>query len=288
MPVFQDPVPEGHFNEITIPLKRVQNLFLIEATIDSIHGNFIFDTGAPHLVLNKTYFRNGKRSESNTYGITGGGDNVMNTKVDSLSLGDLYFTKVDADIVNLGHIEDARGVKILGLLGANLFLDLVIEIDVKENTLHLYRPAYYDSLMTTAGTVADMELPLEIENDIIFMPAVCAEKKMRFCLDTGAETNILGNTVSNKVLKLFSLTTRTSLGGSSNQNMSVLNGQISAIAIGDSVFEKMPFVLTNLSYLIAAYDTQFDGVLGYYFLSQGRILIDSRKKKLMMYFYNAN
>ncbi|MBK7441147.1 MAG: hypothetical protein IPI65_06360 [Bacteroidetes bacterium] len=53
---FDDPIPQGEFDELFIPLKRVQNLFLIEARVDSLVGNFILDTGAPHLVLNKTYF----------------------------------------------------------------------------------------------------------------------------------------------------------------------------------------------------------------------------------------
>ena len=112
---FDDPIPQGDFDELFIPLKRVQNLFLIEARVDSLVGNFILDTGAPHLVLNKTYFSGGRLAEGNTasYGITGGGSTVLNTTIDSLILQELFYTNVDADIVNLGHLEDARGVKIL-------------------------------------------------------------------------------------------------------------------------------------------------------------------------------
>ena len=46
--------PQGDFETLVIPLKRAQNLLLVEAKVDSIEGNFILDTGAPYLVLNKT------------------------------------------------------------------------------------------------------------------------------------------------------------------------------------------------------------------------------------------
>src|SRR5215207_700895 len=40
-----------------IPFNRVGNLIVIKAKVDTTEGNFILDTGAPHLVLNLTYFR---------------------------------------------------------------------------------------------------------------------------------------------------------------------------------------------------------------------------------------
>ncbi len=49
--------PKGNFDTLKIPLKRIDNLLLMEAEVDGLRGNFIFDTGAPGLVLNTTYFR---------------------------------------------------------------------------------------------------------------------------------------------------------------------------------------------------------------------------------------
>ncbi len=63
---YEDPKPQGNFEKLIIPLKRAQNFFLIEARIDTLVGNFILDTGAPQLVLNKTYFHKWKLSEGTT------------------------------------------------------------------------------------------------------------------------------------------------------------------------------------------------------------------------------
>ncbi len=290
IPVIRDPEPQGNFDHITIPLRRVQNLFIIEARVDSMQGNFIFDTGALHLVLNKTYFRNGKKSDASNYGITGGGEQVMTSRVDTLSLGTLFYTDIIADVVNLGHIEDARGIKILGLLGADLFSGLVMEIDVAASVLRLYKPCCFESNFQKNDSLYSgvAEWPVEAVNDIIFVQASAAGKDLRFCLDSGAETNVLSNAVSNKILKTFSLTTRTSLGGSGSQDISVLNGKLASILVGDKEFRDMPFVLTNLFYLQEVYATVFDGVLGYYFLSKGKVIIDPVQKKLIMYFYKDN
>ncbi|MEZ5173535.1 MAG: hypothetical protein R2850_08510 [Bacteroidia bacterium] len=61
--MYPDPVPEGEIQSLTLPLKRAGNLILLEVMVDGVRGNFILDTGAPHLVLNTTYFR-----KLNTYG----------------------------------------------------------------------------------------------------------------------------------------------------------------------------------------------------------------------------
>ncbi|MFI5172840.1 MAG: hypothetical protein ACHQFW_10640, partial [Chitinophagales bacterium] len=289
IPALSDQPPQGNFEKLVIPLKRVNNLFLIEARIDTVKGNFIFDTGAPKLVLNKTYFRSGKLlAGTSSYGISGGGEQVLHQNIDSLIIDDLFFTGVDADVVNLGHIENAKGVKILGLLGANLFTGMEMEIDIEHGTLTVYKinmegnRLYADD---TTSAVADINMEIEVDNNIIFLEASVAEKKLRFCLDTGAEINVLSNTVNNKVLNHFSLTNRTSLGGSGSQSVNVLNGKLDMLIIETDTLREMPFVLTGLSHLQMVYNTNIDGILGYQFLAKGRVVINVEKRNLLMYFY---
>lgn len=284
---FNDPKPQGEFDVLAIPLKRVQNLYMVEARVDSLVGYFILDTGAPHLVLNRTYFNKGRTAPGATqYGINGGANTVLNTVVDTLSVGELFYTLVDADIVNLGHLENARGVRILGLLGASLFSSMEMELDLLHDIMYLYRLDDQGNRLAPAdSTLPDLEIPLEVDNNILFLYGRIAGKKMRFCLDTGAERNVLSNTVSNKVLSHFSLTTRGQLAGSGNSATPVLNGIIDSVSIGSSTFGNMPFLLTNLSYLELVYNTTLSGIMGYDLLIQGRTVINMRKKKLTMYFY---
>lgn len=282
-----DPLPQGNFDVLAIPLKRVQNLYLIEARIDSVIGNFILDTGAPRLVLNKTYFATGRPAPGSAqYGITGGSNTVLNTTVDSLIISELFYTRVDADIVNLGHLENARGVRILGLLGASLFNQMEMELDLGNDLLYLYKlDEKGNRLVNTDTMIADLVLPLENYNDILFAEGKIGNKKLKFCLDTGAEKNVLSESVSNKVLSHFSLTKSGNLTGSGGSGTLFLNGVIDSVEIGGQSFKNMPFLLTNLSYLELVYGTSLNGILGYDFLSKGKVRINVKKQELSMYFY---
>ncbi len=288
-PIFDGAIPMGDFERLEIPLKRINNLFLIEARIDSLEGNFIFDTGAPKLVLNKTYFRNWKLSNGSTaFGIGGAASQVFQQSIDSLVIGELYFIDLDADVVNLGHIETAKGVKILGLLGANLFTDMEMVIDERNSVLILYKLDKEGERIFKGDTetlIPDIEIPVELYNDIIFFNGEAGGKKLRFCFDSGAEINVLDNTVSSKVLNHFTLTNRAVLGGSSDQNVGVLRGELDFLIVDNDTLKNMPFILTGLSNLELVYNTVLDGILGYPFLAKGKVVINTKKKKLYQYFY---
>lgn len=284
--------PEGDFEVLVVPLKRAQNLLLVEATVDSISGNFILDTGAPYLVLNKTYFRKGKiKDGTRANGVTGGVSTVTHTVIERLDIQKLFYTSLQADLVNLGHIEDGKGVKILGLLGASLFNELEMEIDIDKNVMYLYKLNKLGERISSAAQVsavkADLQIPLEIEGNIIFLDASVGGSKLRYCLDTGAEINVLSNEVPKKVLQHFKLTSRNALTGTSNQKVEVFGGELDELIIGNQTFENVQTIVTGLAGLKSVYNTNLDGILGYNFLVQGRVIINYKKKQLTMYFYHT-
>ena len=131
--------PECEETVVTIPLKRAGRLLMIEAEVDSIKGNFIFDTGAPYLVLNKTYFRDYKNRKKGTASGIAGSEAVQSVLLDHLQFRGITYHNLDADLANLGAIENVRGIKILGLLGFNLFKEFEMEIDVRNGVLKLYK-----------------------------------------------------------------------------------------------------------------------------------------------------
>lgn len=288
-----DPKPLGDFEEVVVPLIRVQNLFLVEATIDSVSGYFVLDTGAPGLVLNKNYFDGSKMAEATaSYGVTGGGQPVYRYTADSLAIKSLHYKYVRADLVNLGHLENARGVKILGLLGTNLFTELEMELDLRRNVMKLHRTdkkgnvLHPGRLMEQQERKEDLSLPFDIVHDLMFVKGNVGKKTLRFCVDTGAEVGVLSNRVGNKVLDHFQLRSQTTLKGSADKSMKVLNGNLMLLEFEGADFKGMPFVLTNLQSLEAAYGTVLNGLLGYDFLYRGVTVINFRKKTINMYFYN--
>lgn len=286
------PRPEGDFERLVVPLKRAQNLLLVEVRIDSMVGNFILDTGAPHLVLNKTYFRKGKEKDgARADGVTGGATAVTHTIINRLEIQELFYKSIPADMINLGHIEDGKGVKILGLLGGSLFDDMEMEIDVNRNVMYLYKLNKNGERLATSTEAELMkpglQIPIEIVNSVIFLNGSVGGSKLRFCLDTGAEINVLSNEVPRKVLQYFQLTSRNSLTGTGNQRVEVFGGELAELTIGDHSFQRVQTILTGLAGLQNVYNTSINGILGYNFLAEGRVIINYKKKQLTMYFYNT-
>src|SRR5215210_6965712 len=67
-----------------IPFSRAGNLIVVQARADTIDGNFILDTGAPHLILNLTYFREypaTQQPDAEQNSVTGAGPAVVKTSV---------------------------------------------------------------------------------------------------------------------------------------------------------------------------------------------------------------
>lgn len=287
-PVFPD--SEGDWLQLTIPLKRVGNLFLLEAKVDSIEGNFILDTGAPNLVLNQTYFRNAKMSDGTTAsGIGSSNNNVKRFHTDSLAIGELVFKKIIADVIPLGHLENMRGIKVIGLLGAGLFYNLEMEIDAYNSVLTLYKTDKQGNRLVinenTSVVIPDLLIPMQLFNNVLLINGKINGKNLKFVFDTGAEINVLDNNVHDKVLEYFTLTTRKILSGSTNSKIEVLNGEIQELEIGLKHFKNIPFVVSDLSNLQSVYGLNIDGILGYDIIVKGKIVINMKQKLFVMYLY---
>ena len=271
---FPDPLPQGNATMITLPIKRAGNLLLVEVKIDTMVGNLILDTGAPHLVLNKTYFRHYPGyGEVTAGGITGSAGSGMQTVVQKLDFGnELYFSKVDADMVPLGHLESKKGIKILGLLGLNLLKHLDVIIDFREGRLILFRcnrGGQRTGNDTLGPAVSEATvLRLAAHPSIMLVSGLIAGKHLKFCIDTGAETNVLSSSLSKKVLSEFVLERRMKLSGSGSIQKEVLYGRINSLTIGGKEYGFTPTTLVNLSQMSMSYECIIDGMLGIDFLSQ--------------------
>jgi predicted aspartyl protease len=254
-----------------IPFRRVGNLILLQATADTTTGNFLFDTGAPGLVLNLTYFRQYQKSEVEDRGsVSGAVIGAAQTTIDQFSFGGLAFRKVAADIINLGHIEDRRGIKILGLIGVSFFKDAEVIIDYEKEVLYVHRIAkservtYRHPLLDTARClVLNFNL---IDNKIIVRTRL-GKRAMKFFIDTGAESSVLDSRLPNTVFDNMTITGRTKVVGTGNRMAEALYGNLRNMQIGTETLASLPFVVTNLENACISEVCCIDGILGFSFLS---------------------
>lgn len=286
-PVFKKP---PYINQVaddeltfTIPLKRAGKLILMEAVVDGISGNIILDTGSTSLVLNSMYFRHGRQQRGLVAGgITGSTGIISQSHVESMIISNMHFHDFESDITDLGHIEAARNIKILGFAGLCLFPEFEAVIDLHSSVMELHRLDYRGNRLAEPEKKPnyDIELPVRIESHIVFIDGLINKRKLTFCLDTGAESNVLSIHLPNRVLNTVSITRRANLRGAAAQQVEVLYGTMDDFSIGKQKFEGMNTIITNLNTMSHAYGTRIDGMLGCDFLEKGTFHINLKKKIL--------
>jgi predicted aspartyl protease len=262
---------------VTIPLKRAGRLLLIEGVIDNVPGNFILDTGASGMVLNKTYFRSTMTfDQEEGGGVTGSTDIVARMRVKKLVISDMTFFNISADVIPLGHIENRRGVKILGLFGMSLLRNHEIVIDVSKNELQIFR---LDKAGLRIGQRApqpqfDITRKIEVFHQVMFVKASIGGKMHDFCLDTGAESNVFSIDADKKVLATISITRRSALSGAGENRGEVLFGTLNEFSMGNHQLAPMETIVCSLTSMAQKYAYSIDGMLGFDFFAKGKIFIN--------------
>ncbi len=275
--------PLGDFQSIIIPLKRAGHLFLIEASIDDQVGNLIFDTGAAGLVLNKTYFRKYACLEKTAGGgVTGSLTKIYQIVVKRIDISGMYYENTDADITDLGHIENRRGVKILGLFGLNMIDNFEVIFDANRSELQLYRIDKQGNRLNAKPSEVkfDFTQKIETQHNIMLIQGKIGDKTLNLCLDTGAESNVISNSVPKKVMNTIHINRRSVMGGAGAATVEVFYGTMNEFEFGNHQFGSMETIVTSLDAICESYGCSIDGLLGYDFWQKGVFCFNFEKKEI--------
>jgi predicted aspartyl protease len=288
-PISIDQIISGDSSSCVIPFTRAGNLILIRARVDTTTGNFVLDTGAPRLVMNIIYFRRyATACDIHLGGITGTADMACRTTVDSLGFGPVRYSRVEAELVDLSPIEDKKGVKILGLLGLELFQRFEMIIDYSTQLIYLHQiprrnPIPYHNPQL-AYTTAYHTIPVRIEDGKLIVPGYIHGRKLKFIVDSGAETSVLDSRLPDIVLKAVTITRRVTLTGVGPGKTDSFYGSVEGLRIGNWDVDSLPVLITNLQSMRDAYeDSGLNGMLGFDFPSLHKIGFNFVDRKMYIW-----
>ena len=277
-----------------IPFKVIDHLIVVEAELLNKKGNFIIDTGSESLILNKVHFPNNhsfiKKKASST-GIIKVIDNPFETRLKEFTLQNVTLKNKASDVIDLSHIEKAKKVRLLGIIGYNILKDYEVFIDLHLNQLTLTKVDKDGNKLSDkvyAEKIVD-SLNFTLRKHTIVVNATINDQKLRFALDSGAEYNLLSKDVNKKVLKYFIPKKRLKLNGMSKKSVEVLAGNLHRVKLSETIyFGPMYTMLTNLRKVNEVFGTRIDGILGYELLEQKRTIINYKKQKLYFINYPLN
>lgn len=274
-------------NTIYIPFTLAGRLIAVEARVDTFIGTFVIDTGAERLLLNKKYFgRNNVNSSTvSAIGNTGAVADVDKRWVDTLHWDNLFFKNVEANIVDLTHIEQKKKIKLIGILGFNVFKDFEIFLDFQLKQVILTR---LDRKGFRIDSTAIWEVPYDsldfkMARHLIVLKGQVGDQNLKFGLDSGAELNLIDRRVKRKILDQFEIVKRVRMLGAGQNKIEVIAGNLNQVKVGNQFSEQMRTLLTNLSEMNMNFGIRLDGILGYEFLSSRRTLINYKRKKLFFF-----
>lgn len=277
------------FKSIVIPVKRAGKLILLDAIADSVSGALILDTGSAGLVLNSIYFRNGRqKSGSQSAGITGKIEEIKQLQIGKLQFDDVFYENIKADLTDLGHLEQARKTKILGFFGLCMLKDFEVVLDLKNNVIELHRLDDQGVRLSNKPIPApDLQLPVFNYNNVFFIEGRIANKRLSFCLDTGAESNVLDHYLSDKILNTVTIVKRSTLRGVGEQHTEVFYGLMNDFSLGNQSFASMQTIITSLAKMSESYGIETDGMLGCAFFEQGVFYLNMRNNVLGIIFHKT-
>lgn len=269
---------------VRIPIYKLNRLILIKGQANGESGYFIFDTGAPGLILNEAHFDDYMLDpERSITGVNGEVHEAKTLHVHNLTLGEVKFKYQNADIVDLSHIERKRNVKILGLLGVSLFKGLEIEIDLKKHLLTVYKTSKEYNEQDFSGSIT---MPFKYNGSLIEIEGQINDKSYRIAFDTGAETLLMDaqilsrDNISTKVLSSNKLLSTD--GSKSN----LILRQLDKINIGLNL-EEVKMVARDL-HKLRSFGLHVDGLIGYDLLAAGVIKINFRTRHIHINPYQNN
>jgi predicted aspartyl protease len=173
-------------------------------------------------------------------------------------------------------------VKILGLFGMSILKNLELVIDLRNNELQLLKLDKNGNRLEVNFPKVKFDLVQKVEEyrNIMFVKATVGGKILDFCLDTGAESNVISIDAPKKVLNSITITRRSSLNGVGTTEGEVLYGTLNDFVLGARQIGSMETILCSLTAMSRKYAYPIDGMLGYDFFAKGKIYINLVKKEM--------
>ena len=262
---------------------NAQPLILIPAIINQQNSyEFILDTGASISIVTPEIAEGlgiKKTGEDEGHG-AGGKIKISLGKIDSLAVGTCQIDNLEIGISEeLNQIAKVMGVKIDGNIGYDFLQNFRITIDYKQLKLSLSKfelEAFGDEVFQEVNfKIANPEKPL-----ILISALVNGKDNFQFALDTGASNCVISNQLAG-IIGLQMSENISMMGAGGGVKASI--GTLESLQIGKAELENVSVAIADFFESLSQYvGNQIDGIIGYNFLREFKVMIDYPKEILVL------
>jgi predicted aspartyl protease len=261
-----------------------QPLILLPVHVNE-HGpfDFILDTGAGTSLLSTEL---AKQLDVKIIGSkeghgAGGKVAVSLARVDSLAVGEMRLQTVDVGIVDLASIGRAVDAKIDGDIGYNFLKQFRVTVDYHHSVIRLEDPKRIEHFASGGKTKMPIRLANPAKPLILVDVHANGRGPFQFAIDTGTSTT----SVTPELAKELSL--RTSeippITGGGGQ-IAASTATLQSLQLGGVKIDNISVVVTDFfTMLNAVIGAKLDGIVGYNFLRNYKVVIDYPGETLTLF-----
>ena len=245
--------------------------------------DFILDTGAGTSLLSTELAKqlDVKILGSKEGHSAGGKVSVSLGKVDSLMLGETKLEGVEVGVVDLGHIGRAVGAKLDGDLGYNFLKHFRVTIDYRDFELRLEDPKRVESFARGAQTRVAIRLAAPAKPLILVDVHANGRGPFQFAIDTGTSTTAITPDLARE-LRLE--TSPVGAGTTGGAPVDFSAGSLQSFQLGGVKIDNVAVVVADFfNMLSAAVGAKLDGIVGYNFLRNYKVVIDYPGETLTLF-----
>lgn len=252
-------------------------LIHVDAFLNGEVGSFIFDTGAPTLVINS------KQNEEESLQASGIHENfsIGLIRVQSFEWGKISKANFQGLTVDMDHFKGNGSENLKGLIGYEMVANKGVGIDFLNQNISLFSARELKKFLKS--NQPRLSLPFVLEGHLPVIEVEINNKTFRLGIDTGAEANILDELKIKEASPGF-LHKETIQGLDKTVKVAKV-GKVAKFQIGSDLFKDISFLFSDMSQLRGGhFDYNIDGLLGLSFFKGKRIIIDYPRKRI--YFYD--
>jgi len=235
---------------------------------------FILDTGAGTSLLSSDLAKKLKiKIISTKEGQSAGGKiSVSLAKVDSLAVGQAKLDDVDVGIVDLTHIGNTIGTKIDGDVGYNFLKHFRITIDYHDCEIRLDEPRRIQRLGRSSKAEVPMRLASLAKPLLLVNVHANGHGPFQFAIDTGTSTTAIAPELAQQLGLNSSPVGPLTTGGA---QVNVTAGTLESFKVGRAGVDDLVVVVADFfATLSQAVGAKLDGIVGYNFLRNFRVVMD--------------
>ena len=268
------------------PARVLNGLLVVEAEVDGRRGNFLLDTGAPALVLNKREFAppgaETTLAAAGSTGVNGKMAGMSYHLVQKFDWQGISFQQKEVPTLDLSSLERKLGnLPLLGLIGYNVLSQYAVTLDYRAGLVRLRQPS--PATADQGAAPALMRVPFTLSGHLPLVALTVGGQTFQVGVDCGAQANLLDQQYQAGLARELRKTSTAQLSGADAARRTVATARLPAMRLaGPLVFRKQATVFADMAHLNQNPNrAPLQGLVGYPLLSQYRTTIDYVNKELI-------